>query len=181
MMIIRANSVNHLAQLRTYRALTPEQIDAQCADYPTVSVSRDGRRVTLPVDAVGLVYAGRFSWRSPAVIRSQPCDLEVSEASELLRQYPPTATKYPTVCSYSMKHIAEKLTPHRYVSNGAMILALSRAGVPMRADGVNAAVCVSRKWIKQLEQLARSREASRKSSFNNRDNNNRNNEDTRWA
>lgn len=53
--------------------------------------------------------------------------------------------------SYWIKHVAERVRGE-YIANGSLIVAALLAGVPVKQQGVNARVAVSRKWLDRVSQ-----------------------------
>lgn len=133
--------------------LTHEEIARRCRRYPRVRVCvGSGKSASLEfqrVDAAGLLHFGRR-----AEIHGQPDRNQVAALVALLQLLPPVITKQPTCNSYSLKHTLERALG-AYVTNGSLIVALDRVGIPQRAAGINSLACVSRRWLRHLSQFER--------------------------
>lgn len=124
--------------------LTLKIIDQQAGHLPKVLIRSHSVSRWVPVDRVGLIVPGRqwpISGKPPAdQIRAA---VEWCEWAKVI--------KSPTFSSYCVKHTAERWAEF-YISNGALIVAAGRVGIPMFSmppvffRSPNAGLAISRRW-----------------------------------
>ncbi len=152
-MIIRANRVNTLPR---YRGLSQAQIDAEAIRHPRVTIIRRGKKIRLPVDAAGLIFAGRSLLGSGGVILPPPDPREVDSTTALLAVFTPQLIRTPTANSYSLKHLYERFLKLRYCSNGAAIVAMHQEGIEQHwDDSLNTMCAISKLWLRSMEKMIR--------------------------
>ena len=135
--------------------VTQADIDQVRKQYPTaviaVGAGKTARREQFRVDRYGLIFPGRrLLSRQPSEFGEPPEAEEIALVLDLIKSARLIRTRTPAFSSYKLKHSFERVLG-RYISNGAAIVALSRATIRQTPQGLNTMVCVSRPWVRTLD------------------------------